>query len=236
MSSTFNLILFAIAGGVLPALIWLFFWLKEDSKNPEPRSLLTMAFISGMLVVPIVLPFQQIVETYVAETVALTFLLWASLEEVFKFGICYIVALRKKENNEPIDYVIYLLTVALGFAALENILFISNPILSGDILDGVITGNLRFVGASLLHVISSAAIGVMGALAFYKSKAHKVVYILIGIVISIILHTTFNLFIISDIERNTLVAFGFVWVFVVILILFFERIKRIYPFKKQTLW
>lgn len=235
MDSTIHLLFLAAAGGVLPALVWLFFWLREDKEHPEPRSLLTLTFLSGMLVVPIALPFEQMAEMFFAAGTFSIFFVWASIEELFKLGMCYVVALRKKEVDEPIDYVIYMITIALGFAALENILFIINPLLSGDILDTIVTGNLRFIGASLLHVISSAAIGVFLALAFYKKEAVKRIHLILGIIVAIVLHTGFNLFIISGIENNTIIAFSIVWIFIVALILFFEKIKTIYPFKKKLI-
>ena len=34
---TASILFFAIAGGFIPSLLWLWFWLKEDS-NPEPRT------------------------------------------------------------------------------------------------------------------------------------------------------------------------------------------------------
>ena len=44
-------IIFAISGGILPALIWLWFWLKEDL-HPEPKKAISLTFFFGMLMVP----------------------------------------------------------------------------------------------------------------------------------------------------------------------------------------
>ena len=60
---SFQTILFALLGGVLPALLWLWFWLKEDKKRPEPRGLILLAFIAGMLTVPVVLPFEKLADS-----------------------------------------------------------------------------------------------------------------------------------------------------------------------------
>ena len=51
--------LYALLGGILPALVWLAFWLREDYKHPEPRGLVFRTFIFGMIAVIIVLPFQK---------------------------------------------------------------------------------------------------------------------------------------------------------------------------------
>jgi len=50
----------SFVGGILPALIWLWFWLKEDKENPEPKGLLFLTFILGMIAVIIILPLEKI--------------------------------------------------------------------------------------------------------------------------------------------------------------------------------
>ncbi len=46
--------------GIVPALLWLWFWLKEDV-HPEPLKMITLSFLGGMVAVVLVLPFQQLV-------------------------------------------------------------------------------------------------------------------------------------------------------------------------------
>jgi RsiW-degrading membrane proteinase PrsW (M82 family) len=45
---------------VLPALLWLFFWLREDRFHPEPRGLLILTFLAGGLVVFLITPLEQL--------------------------------------------------------------------------------------------------------------------------------------------------------------------------------
>jgi RsiW-degrading membrane proteinase PrsW (M82 family) len=47
---------YGLLGGLLPALLWLWFFLKEDSKRPEPKWLILAAFLAGMLAVILALP------------------------------------------------------------------------------------------------------------------------------------------------------------------------------------
>ena len=56
---TASTLFFALAGGFIPSLLWLWFWLKEDS-HPEPRANLIYTFIAGMIVVPIAMVFEYI--------------------------------------------------------------------------------------------------------------------------------------------------------------------------------
>ena len=112
-----------------------------------------------------------------------------------------------------------------------NAIFVFNPLLDGSYTESLITGNIRFIGASLLHTISSATIGIAMGLTFYKSRLRKTVELGGGIIIAIVLHTAFNLFIIKENSGATFATLGFVWIAIVILMLFFERLKRVHPVK-----
>ncbi|MBL7045200.1 MAG: PrsW family intramembrane metalloprotease [Parcubacteria group bacterium] len=225
-------ILFALLGGILPALLWLWFWLKQDKKRPEPRGLILLAFVVGMIAVPVVLPFEKLADSYFTGTIVI--IIWSALEEIFKYTFAYFAVLRRKAMDEPVDAVIYMITVALGFAALENTLFLLNPLMEGNFMDTIINGNLRFLGATLLHTLSSAMIGVMIALSFYRTKALKKVYAFYGLILAILLHSLFNFFIMKGSGDKVLTVFVFVWIGIAILILLFEKIKRIRN-KKLTL-
>jgi RsiW-degrading membrane proteinase PrsW (M82 family) len=229
-TSSIEVLLLSLLGGVVPALLWLFFWLHEDKERPEPRGLIMLTFFYGMLAVIFVIPFQKF--TQITGNNTLTFFLWAGLEELFKLCAAYLAALRCKEDNEPIDPLIYMMTAALGFAALENTIFIFEPLLSGNYVETLITGNTRFIGASLLHTLCSAVIGISMALPFYSGRTAKKLDLIIGIIVAVVLHTIFNLFIIKENSGTTIATLGFVWILIMIVMLFFERIKRIYPVKK----
>jgi RsiW-degrading membrane proteinase PrsW (M82 family) len=222
--------------GFLPALLWLWFWLKEDP-HPEPRRTLVVSFVLGMAIVPVVLVLEYVwyfisIRTgFVLEgqTASLILLFgWAFLEEGGKFLTAWWADLKRSVYDEPVDAVIYLITVALGFSALENFMFLLN-ISGAGILDQAITGNLRFLGASLLHVVTSGIIGVSIAFTFFH-KEHKWRNIWGGIILATVLHAAFNAVIINSGSPATLFqTFFVVWTLVIILIFVFEKVKRIGP-------
>ncbi|HRH26967.1 MAG TPA: PrsW family glutamic-type intramembrane protease [Parcubacteria group bacterium] len=212
--------------GIIPAFIWLWFWLKED-RHPEPAKMLTLAFLGGIISVLIVLPIQKLVYDYLVQHKVLSFTLWAGTEEVIKFLVIYFIALKRKVVDEPVDDIIYLIVGALGFVTFENTLFLNELIKDGDFISTLINGNMRFMGASLIHIISSATIGFMLALSFYKKQKERIIYTIIGIILAIVLHTSFNLFIISEVPGNIFFIFGMVWIGIVVLLLLFEKIKHL---------
>lgn len=221
-----QIITYASLGGIIPCLFWLIFWLREDSVNPEPPKLIMACFVAGMISTLVVFPFQYLVTLFFSEG-ATTFALWAFLEEIIKFLACYFVALRSRFNDEPIDAVIFMVAVALGFSALENTIYLLTPLSQGDGLTTAIMGNLRFIGASLLHVLSSAVVGCFLAFSFYKKRIIKEKYILIGLVLASVLHTLFNLFILNDSGAGTFLVFASVWLLIMALIVVLEKIKTI---------
>ena len=242
-----KVIIFSIIGGVLPALLWLWFWLKEDSKKPEPGSLILVAFLAGMIAVPFTIPFEQAVVN-IADRIMSSdptlfttgqmqtgvIVLWAFIEEMIKFLVIYLVAFRSKFFDEPIDALIYLITGALGFAALENSLYLMGSIVDGGIVVGALNTHLRFMGATLLHVVSSSAIGIAVAFSFYKKK-HFASYLTIGIIVATTLHAVFNLFIIETQNvLDTVIVFSYYWVIVLMLILMFEGVKLLKPIAKKV--
>ncbi len=223
MTSTYFVI--AFLGGLIPALFWLWFWLREDKARPEPKALIASAFIAGMLVVPIVLPLQKFaIERFSGDNLIFV---WVVLEEVLKYSAALIVVLWNKAVDEPIDVIIYMITIALGFAALENALFIFNPLINGEWISTILTSNFRFLGSTLLHVLSSGTVGVFMAFSFYKKDILKIAYSTLGLFIAIVLHALFNFFIIDASGETILGVFLFVWMGIIVLFLIFEKVKLI---------
>jgi RsiW-degrading membrane proteinase PrsW (M82 family) len=237
-------ILFAILGGILPAFFWLFFWLREDN-HPEPKILIWKAFLYGMLAVPFALSAQYAINLIFINTnsIQITFqqniflgifvvMLWALAEEFFKYKAAYNSGIKNRANDEPVDAMIYMITAALGFSALENTLFLFNVISDGQATVALITGSFRFIGATLLHVASSAIIGYFISISFYKNKTIKKHAVIWGFIIATGLHAFFNSIIIISEKffagKFTIISFGIVWITIIAIILLFEKVKNIY--------
>lgn len=225
---------YAFLGGVLPPLIWLYFLLREDARCPEPLPCLIIAFIAGMLAVPLALPLEALVRDYAfamyAEcnayvTLCLPVIIgWSVVEETLKYGLAALLVLWRKDVNESIDLVIYMLTAALGFAALENVLFLVVPFAQGEVLSGLATGNLRFIGSSLLHVMASSMIGFALAFSYTYEKPVRALFAIAGLILAIALHAVFNFFIIQG-DAYTLYAFMIVWTSAVVFFALFETLR-----------
>ena len=216
---------YAFLGGLLPSLIWLYFLLKEDSRCPEPRHLIFFAFLAGMAVVP----FAIAPERYAYATLAAglpVIISWAVIEEVLKYAVAATFILWRRAVDEAPDYVIYMLTVALGFAALENALFLITPLQSGNLSTVLETNNLRFLGSTLLHVVASSSIGFAFAFSYHLSRALRVLFAAGGLILAVILHAAFNMLIMQSSGSSMLIAALFlVWTMAIVFFAVFEIIK-----------
>jgi RsiW-degrading membrane proteinase PrsW (M82 family) len=216
----------ALLGGVLPALVWLWFWLKEDKAHPEPKRIIFLAFFFGMLSVPLAILFEKLAMDWLGPITLIVFLLWAIIEELLKYFAAIISGLRSKYFDEPIDAVMYLISAALGFAALENVFFIFSSIVDGGFAEGFATGQLRFVGASLLHIASSALVGFSIAFGLCEPKWKKWLYHAVGLFLAVSLHTAFNYLIMKSNGGYLFNVFVLLWGVIAVIIFLFQKIKH----------
>jgi len=117
---------------ILPGALWVWYFYKKDLYEPEPKKLIFKVFIGGML---IVFPAGYL-ESFgregliAARNTGDIFLLFiyslfliGLIEEGLKFLLLGLVLRPYEELDEPVDGIIYGVTVGLGFAALENLLY-----------------------------------------------------------------------------------------------------------------
>lgn len=216
---------YAFLGGLLPSFIWLYFLLKEDARCPEPRSLIALAFIAGMAAVPLALPVEQYAQVYFERSPISVLTAWSLVEELLKYTMAALFILWRREVDEAPDYVVYMITVALGFAAAENMLFLISPPGGGQLAPVFFIDNLRFLGSTLVHVISSAAIGFAFAFSARSLPPMRVAAASGGLILAVVLHTAFNALIMNEATSSTLAAFFLTWTVAVAFFATFEVLK-----------
>ncbi|HBZ03810.1 MAG TPA: hypothetical protein DEO83_08390 [Lachnospiraceae bacterium] len=144
-----NLIIVAIA--VIPALIMMIFIYLQDNHEKEPIGLLLKIFALGVLSAVPCMFFEWIADKIISVTFGGTFLIYhmitaffgvAIIEEGFKFLAAYMFTWRNKYFNYKFDGVIYCLFGSMGFAAIENVLYLfrgsANAVISTGIQRGLL--------------------------------------------------------------------------------------------------
>lgn len=200
---------------ILPA-IWLAFCLWLNRKHPRRRGFIAVAFFGGAVAVMPTLPLESFVSTLSTNTTLLT-ILWAAVEEILKFSaLLFVISLKSRFFNGPRDYLLAAITIGLGFAGLENALYILHPVLAQNLTQATLSGGMRFLGANLLHAITVSMSGLALGFAYFKSLPKKVWFACVGIVIAISIHSVFNLLVVNANQTQSLKIFGLLWIFTLI--------------------
>ncbi|TDQ41552.1 glutamic-type intramembrane protease PrsW [Aureibacillus halotolerans] len=180
-----------ISAGVAPGAALLCYFYLHDKYESEPFSLVFKMFITGLLIVfPIMfLQYTMHHEIIISSHVFEAFVETALLEEFSKWFVLYYMIYRHVEFDDYYDGIVYGVAVSLGFATLENILYL--------FANGLDTA----FGRALLPVSSHALYGViMGyylGRARFKTKASKMPWLLMSFMIPFLLHGVYDLIILS---------------------------------------
>jgi len=231
-------IIFIIVLGLIPSFAWLVFYAREDAKHPEPKLLILYTFLLGAAVTFAVLPVQLFVNKYFLNAIGAgnytlpSFLVLGLIEEFFKFLVVYLFIHKRREFDEPLHAMIYMIVAALGFAAVENIASLFQ-VSSGSIFNIAILESLslRFVGATLLHTIASGVLGyywakafVKGTTRYYLDHKREIKLISFGMLIAVVLHAVFNYLIITT--GPATIAIAYVVFIAFFLLSDFEKYKQ----------
>tara|TARA_Y100000310_G_scaffold55331_1_gene50744 strand:+ start:61 stop:741 length:681 start_codon:yes stop_codon:yes gene_type:complete len=205
--------------GFTPGLAWLLFFLRQDKKRPEPIGMLWRAFIWGMIITfPAVIIEYALLESIkplilnqILLNILAAFLIIAPAEEILKYFVFKYRIFKAKVYDEPIDAMIYMITIAMGFASVENIILVLRNL--DDPWKILI---LRFLSATLVHALAGGIIG------FYlgkvkQKKVWKTCTVAMGIFYAIIFHGAYDAIILWQSDLVILAIAGLL-VFVSVLV------------------
>lgn len=121
---------------ILPVAILLVYIYRQDKYEKEPIGLLIKAFIGGMVAIPLDLLLVSLVNSvFYSETVFHSAFIEAGFcEELSKFIILFLAIWWNRNFNEYMDGIVYAAFVGLGFACVENIMYVTQ----GGIGTGII--------------------------------------------------------------------------------------------------
>jgi len=219
-----------IVFGILPSLIWLNFYLRRDV-GPEPKLMILKIFCYGMLAtIPAIFletaifgEFSKLNFSSSVIFILNIFLGVALVEESLKFLAVKFGVLKNPEFDEPVDAMIYMITAALGFAAVENVLILLNLKPLSEIF-GV--SLFRFLGATFLHTLSSGICGFFIGLSFFNTKGRGKL-VSLGLVLAILLHGFYNFYIMKgEGSLKILIPFLLLTIAAIFVSFGFKRLKK----------
>lgn len=214
METTGYLLLLAIA----PAAFWLWYFYRKDRYEPEPLSWVLLIYIVGIAVTIPVALIEGVMGAFLPEFLIVV-LVAPVVEELGKYLVVRKTVYESAEFDEPVDGIVYAAAAGLGFATLENVIYVFAS-LETSLFLAVGTGLVRAVLSVPGHVLFSAMWGYSLGKARFIPKEKRPGVIAAGLMLAIASHALFNLLLFD--------AIGFaVLVLVVVPVLWFSVQKRI---------
>jgi len=178
---------------LFPVVVLLRFFYTRDIHR-EPHGVLIGTFVRGVLIVVpviaiglIVSSLQRSVYGVWENALFLSFILAAIPEELCKLWVIGGYSARQECFDEPMDGLVYGATAALGFAALENILYVSTG--------GWAVALVRAFTAVPMHAMTGAILGYGIARARFGGDIPR--GRLITVIAAILIHGGYNFFLSS---------------------------------------
>jgi RsiW-degrading membrane proteinase PrsW (M82 family)/ribosomal protein S18 acetylase RimI-like enzyme len=216
-------ILLAIAPGIAICL----FIFHRDLYNREPKiNMLASFFFGAVSIIPAFYIEKYFMGSFSSSIsgIALTaFFVVALTEELCKFTVLRLYAFPKKSYDEPLDGIVYGVMVSMGFATVENIMYVTKF--------GLQTGVLRM----FLSVPAHATFGVL--MGYFAGKAkfdppRRTYLLLMGLFWAVFFHGLYDTLLFwqasTDMENyisDGLLFLGAIVSFILALRLSFKHIK-----------
>ena len=209
-------------------LLGLYIYNKDTVK--EPKSLLLILFVSGLIssfivVIINILTALIIPDLYLSDNYQnfgffklfiLIFLEIALVEELSKWVMIRTIGYHHKDFDQFYDIIVYSTFVALGFAAIENALYV----LQGGITLGIYRAIFSVPGHVAFGVFMGYYLG-LAKIVEKKDKTKYKLYMTLSILVPTLLHTVYNFFLMKENIWYLIVFLGF------IIILYVSAVKEI---------
>lgn len=183
-----NIILLILA--ILPVIVLSVYIYHKDKYEKEPFGKLMLAFFLGILAIPLDLIVVGMINGfYPGDTVFYHAFFEAGIPEEFcKWALFMLVIWRNKNFNEFFDGIVYAAFISLGFACLENLMYvIGSDTFGSAITTGVMRALLSVPGHFLFAVIMGYFLGMAKFRPDQRSK-----YLILSLVCPMLAHGLFD--------------------------------------------
>tara|TARA_B110000238_G_scaffold43209_1_gene46459 strand:- start:1325 stop:2002 length:678 start_codon:yes stop_codon:yes gene_type:complete len=178
---------------VLPPLLIAFYIYKKDKFDKEPKELILKSFLFGCLsIIPVVILELIFNENIFSNYFVYMFCGVALVEEGMKYFFLKKYLFDKPEFNEPFDGIVYAVMVSLGFATVENLVYVFIYYPDQQISVAI----QRMISAIPLHASCGVIMGYYVGLAKFSSSSR--ILLLKGVFFATLLHAIYNYFILSE--------------------------------------
>jgi protease PrsW len=217
-------VLLVILIALAPCVFWLWIIYKRDKYAPEPMSLIIRTFLLGAAIaIPVAIvelavsPAGNTTSLTLLEAAYQAFIVAGITEELGKFLVVRLTMYKSIYFEEPADGLVYAAAAALGFAALENIVYLFTYGWKAILIRGLVS--------NLAHVLFSGFWGYplsLHKLGIPKSRG----WVWLGLIAAILAHGIFD-FLLFTSSIYSLAAIPFFMAMAGIFILMFRHANKI---------
>lgn len=181
-----ELIFLILSAAIAPSLALFSYFYLRNQMATEPRKTLFQAFLFGALItfpimfIQYVLKEEEVYDNFPFSEVLFT----SSIEEVFKWLIIFALIFNHVEFDDPYDGILYGASVSLGFATIENVIYLLSF--------GIDTAFMRAILPVSSHALFGVAMGYYFGKGKFAKNDRKKEYLLLALMGPVILHITYN--------------------------------------------
>lgn len=185
-----------LLASLAPVFIILFYIYFRDKYDKEPLGMLLKALLGGILIIlPVIFVERHLssLSPFAGKVGAAAwhaFAVAGFTEEVFKYLALYLLIWKSPSFNEKFDGIVYAVFVSLGFAAVENVMYVMEG--------GLQTAAIRAITAVPAHAIFGVTMGYYLGIAHMYEELRKQ-YLLRAIAIPVLLHGIYDFILMVEI-------------------------------------
>ena len=219
-----------LAAAIIPVVLLCFYIYKKD-QHKEPKGLLASLLALGALIcIPVVIGEIIVGEIFsieesesFIEIFINVFFAVAIVEEGFKWIVTYFRGYKNREFDEVYDIIVYSVFASLGFACIENIMYVFSYGLGTAVMRALtsVPGHASF-GVLMGYYMSKAKVNEINGQKSLKNKN-----LLLSLLIPTIFHTLFDAILSWDNDSFMLIFFIFDIAMVVYCFLIVKKMSKI---------
>lgn len=122
----------------------------------------------------------------------LSFIIVAAVEELLKFGALRLLVYNPRFIREPMDGIVFAVSISMGFAFAENWLYLT---CSQTFIPGFL---LRAFAATPAHAVFATIMGYFFGKARFTVKRKRIRLLIFAIISPLLMHGSYNFFLIAD--------------------------------------
>lgn len=223
-------LLYLVLAALAPVVVLLWYIYRKDSAQPEPAGWLIKAFFYGVASISVSLALTNLLTLFtgldfnieqqgsVAEAFANAFV-WAAIpEETAKLLMLWLLLRRNPHFDERLDGIVYAVCVGMGFAAVENVMYL---------YDGLGDGSWMSVGVSRAlfavpgHFLFAVLMGYYYSLSHFGLRRGAMTRLLIWLA-PVLAHGLYDGILFSMKTSDMASAIG-----LVVFLVFFSRLRKL---------